>query len=748
MASFVRNMKKADDAIEETGSKWQGLGKLAGRAGDTLQSVGKVALGGLALGATAAIGAVGGLAVGIGKLTMAAADVEGTRKTFEALHASIGEDGVAALEMYRQASRGMVSDQDLMESSNKFVAMGLASTAEEAAQLTEISTQLGMAMGEDATASMENFALMLANQSIPRLDSFGISSGAVRERIKELMEANEDMDRETAFMTATMEQAALTMDKVGEQGDTAGAGMARMEATFANAKLQIGQAFLPVMGKLMSKFNEFVDMILPPLINMVGLVAESFDIFLQRLEHGIGPAELVSGLIGALGESFGIAEEPAGKIAETVGNLVQGFLDFVEAARPIVENVIQWAIDFGLWKDILIVLGASILSVIIPAILSFVAAAAPVVATIVAIIAVVALLRKAWETDFGGIRTATIKFWDKTLKPAFEDLSEWLGDNLPIAIEKLKKFWEDILLPAINRVWQFISEFVLPILKETWEWVSENLPIALERLRSFWEDVLLPALEKAWTYFSKNIIPILVTAAETARDVLGAAIETLSSIWTEILLPALKIVWGFIKGSLLPLVESLAHLFGAVLKKALEAIAGIFQNVLGPAIETSLGYLRTFADFIEKTIGPIMEKLGNVILPAVKSGFDGIASAIQTVIGWIESLADWLDRLELPDWADPGSPTPFELGLRGMSRALKTLAGQDLPKLKMELVGLEGMSSQIQAAVSPVVGGGGGGAVTNVANSAVTNQYNLTTQSTTRPGGVAMEFEAMGMASR
>ena len=44
-------------------------------------------------------------------------------------------------------------------------------------------------MGNGATESMENFALMLANQSILRLDSFGISSGKVTARIEELMSA-------------------------------------------------------------------------------------------------------------------------------------------------------------------------------------------------------------------------------------------------------------------------------------------------------------------------------------------------------------------------------------------------------------------------------------------------------------------------------------------------------------------------------------------------------------------------------
>ena len=32
--------------------------------------------------------------------------------------------------------------------------------------------------------------------------------------------------------------------------------------------------------------------------------------------------------------------------------------------------------------------------------------------------------------------------------------------------------------------------------------------------------------------------------------------------------------------------------------------------------------------------------------------------------------------MELPDWLKPGSPTPFEMGLRGISDALDELYGQ------------------------------------------------------------------------
>jgi len=143
------------------------------------------------------------------------AQIEKVRDTFDSLTVSIGETSDAMLMDLREATAGMVADTELMASANRFLSMGLATTGDEASKLAEIAVTLGGAMGKNATAAMEEFALLLSNQSIPRLDTFGISAGKVRERIKELQDANENMSRETAFMTAVMEEAAISMDKLG-----------------------------------------------------------------------------------------------------------------------------------------------------------------------------------------------------------------------------------------------------------------------------------------------------------------------------------------------------------------------------------------------------------------------------------------------------------------------------------------------------------------------------------------------------
>jgi hypothetical protein len=71
----------------------------------------------------------------------------------------------------------------------------------------------------------------------------------------------------------------------------------------------------------------------------------------------------------------------------------------------------------------------------------------------------------------------------------------------------------------------------------------------------------------------------------------------------------------------------------------------------------------------------------------IKGAFSGITGAIDSVISSIKRLIDWLGKIEVPDILSPGSPTPFEIGLRGVDKALKQV------------------SSTIQARFSPALGG-------------------------------------------
>lgn len=347
-------------------------------------------LGGVAKAAGAAIvAAIGVKSVqAIADLVASSAKLEATRNTFNSLAASIGTTADVMLGDMRNATRGMVADFDLIAATNKFVSMNLATTSQEAATLAEMATQLGMAMGKDANGAMEEFALLLANQSIPRLDTFGISAGAVRARILELQAADESLSREQAFLTAVMEQGEIAMGRVGEQsGGTAG-GLARLNSAVKNAGDSIKLNLAPAFNTLIQPIASLAARFLPDLVSALshvgsalsqagGLILSAFSTWVniapgwgenlgKSFANGLAKAlPYIVGVIKAIGAIIAywfapgsppkIAEDiddwGAAMIGEFFGAFGQVPLGDIISLQNSISGIFKDALDFGLVSE-------------------------------------------------------------------------------------------------------------------------------------------------------------------------------------------------------------------------------------------------------------------------------------------------------------------------------------------------------------------------------------------------------------
>jgi hypothetical protein len=164
--------------------------------------------------------------------------------------------------------------------------------------------------------------------------------------------------------------------------------------------------------------------------------------------------------------------------------------------------------------------------------------------------------------------------------------------------------------------------------------------------------------------------PILALFREWLAVNLPIAIQALTDFWTNTLLPAIEDVWTFIQNDLVPLFESLWELIKVAGALAITALTGLWQNVLLPA-------LRKVWEFIQNNVVPIFNRLNTAV--------GGVSGAVASVIGWIDRMAERLRNIKLPDWLTPGSPTPFEMGLRGISKALKDISTAQLPEFNAQL---------------------------------------------------------------
>ena len=322
LAILIETVNKGKGTKDAT----KDLGALEDQAGKTTNKTGgmSVSLGDLAIAA-----GVAGAALYAAKkafdLGAEGAQILRTRDVFDRLSESIGETADVMMGKLRDATMGMVSDTDLMQSSARLVSMGLASTADEAAKLSEIAVTLGAAMGKQATPAMEEFALMLANQSTLRLDTFGISAGKVKERIIELTDTIPGMTRETAFMQATMEQAEISMANLGD---------AIKPDEYAQATAEV--------ENLKDEFKMLTSKALNPAVKAMG----SFLREARELREELARIEKAGVALDRLARAAGLTEKEYSKLLDTVIEMSEGHRDADTIMRR--EELALKALESGL----------------------------------------------------------------------------------------------------------------------------------------------------------------------------------------------------------------------------------------------------------------------------------------------------------------------------------------------------------------------------------------------------------------
>jgi hypothetical protein len=208
--------------------------------GRTVSETGRDAqrsLGGMLGGALTFAGISAG-AIAVGKFALAMNGqreiAENVRKTLTA-YAGDAQTAAAATDALTKATDGGVSRMQAQQMAAQLLGMGLAKTADQVGQLTRMAVMLG-----DKTLTvqerMASWNAMLAIQSIERLDTFGISSGRVRQRIEEMQAADANLSREQAFVNSVLEIGASKLAAVEAQGVTAATSVDRLASAWLNFK--------------------------------------------------------------------------------------------------------------------------------------------------------------------------------------------------------------------------------------------------------------------------------------------------------------------------------------------------------------------------------------------------------------------------------------------------------------------------------------------------------------------------------
>lgn len=241
-----------------------------------VQALGGIAGGVAQLGANlggqlvdAALGAVKvGLVAGLGVAVagaVRAAKGEQLRAAFEGITASIGTDATSALGRFREATRGLVSDLDLIQSFNQAVQLRAVATAEEFATLSDAAIQLGKAVGRDAVDSINDLVIGLGRQSPRILDNLGIIVSAetayqkFAASVGKTSDELTDAERRQAFTAESLERIREAAGRLGTPVETVAEKFQRFQATLGNLLEKVGQPLLGILGDLIPEFTRVAE---------------------------------------------------------------------------------------------------------------------------------------------------------------------------------------------------------------------------------------------------------------------------------------------------------------------------------------------------------------------------------------------------------------------------------------------------------------------------------------------------------
>ena len=245
-------LAQLDRQSNQTSAGFDDIGRAGGLAGGMMASfAGNLA----SIGFTAAIqGAIqfGTELYNIGRASQVAGN------TFAVLQGG-AEQASASLAMLQEATNFTIPDTTLMSISNLYTQMGLATDPAEVARLAEMGATLGQAMGSSAEEAMRTFSFLLSNQSIELLDTFGISSGKVRERIQDLQKANGDLARDQAFVTAVLEEGSVAMERLGIVTEQNVSSVGKLTTRFQNFAAVVGQDVAGAVEGFASGLNDFFE---------------------------------------------------------------------------------------------------------------------------------------------------------------------------------------------------------------------------------------------------------------------------------------------------------------------------------------------------------------------------------------------------------------------------------------------------------------------------------------------------------
>ena len=467
------------------------------------------------------LGGVGAVVAGFGALAVAFSDAEelariqiNAEKQLEAVLTSTGgAAGITSKEIKAMASslQGVTNFGDEATIQGQSLLLTFTSIGKDVfPRATETMLDMSQALGQDMKGSAVQLGKALNDPilGVGALSKVGVSfTEQQKEQIKVLQESGDMMGAQTIILDELAKEfggsARAMADPTIQMSNAFGDLKEIVGGVFVSVKNELAEKALPILGEVMGKTSELLK----------GLT-----------EGGWGLSETLT----FLADSLGLGAEKGQALANTITNAIDWVKAFKNTALEFMAPVLELIGSFVSWKDALIAVGLVAAAIVIPILGGIVAAALPVIAIGAALVAAVALVRNAWESDWGGIRTALTAWWTETGKPILDQLRVWLAENVPAALATLKQAVETILA-AIKVFWEAHGADIMRIVKNAFDAISTSIGAVLQIISGLIKAVMMAIngdWAGAWDQL-KNVASVWVNAM---KNLLGLGLDSLKAI--------------------------------------------------------------------------------------------------------------------------------------------------------------------------------------------------------------------------
>ncbi|MCZ2337254.1 MAG: hypothetical protein LC127_03455, partial [Chitinophagales bacterium] len=220
--------KKAIIEVQLDDKASSGLKKLQTNT-DSVSSKMKAAFNKIAVAVAATTAAIGGATAAIMSMASRAGKIESLSLGFER---NFG-DMEKALESFRKASAGMVSDFDLMQTANRAALLGVTTDVDKLSGLMVTARLRGREMGMDMTQAFSDIVTGIGRGSPLILDNLGIK---IPDALTKSMEKMDETQKVQTLLNYAIEDGARIAEEYGVVNMTAGEKVEALKSKVVNLK--------------------------------------------------------------------------------------------------------------------------------------------------------------------------------------------------------------------------------------------------------------------------------------------------------------------------------------------------------------------------------------------------------------------------------------------------------------------------------------------------------------------------------